>query len=93
MPSTVNRWYCLGMFQRTANIAYTLYNDRSNDLPSAYTLHYGRIDYANKKIDSIAVVNHDGPNTYYGAYFVHHARFYYYGDTKKVVTTNTFNFA
>ncbi|TNV75036.1 hypothetical protein FGO68_gene6423 [Halteria grandinella] len=91
--SVVNRWYCLGMFQRTANTAYTLYNDRSLDSPTGYTLYYGKIDYNNKKIDSIPVLNHDGPNTYYGAFFVHSARFYYWGDTNKVKTSSTFNYA
>lgn len=81
------------MFQRTANTAYTLYNDRSPDSPTSYTLHYGKIDYVNRKIDAIPVLNHDGPNTYYGAYFVHSARFYYWGDTNKVKTTSTFNYA
>lgn len=62
-------------------MAYTLQNDRSANSPSGYTLFLGRIDYNNKKIDTIAINNHDGPNTYYGAYFVHQARFYYWGDT------------
>ena len=91
--SVVNRWYCLGMYQRTANIAYTLFNDRSNDLPSQYALYYGKIDFTLKKIDAIPILFHDGPNTYYGATFVHMSRFYYWGDTKKIATASSYSCA
>jgi hypothetical protein len=69
------------MYQKAYNMAYVLYNDRSAASSLGYTLYYGRIDYINKKIDSIPIVSHNGPNNYYGAVFVHQARFYYFGDT------------
>jgi hypothetical protein len=82
--TTASKWYCLGMYQKVLNMAYVLYNDRSAALPTGYTLYYGRIDYNLKKIDSIPIASHSGPSTYYGALFVHQARFFYFGDTSTI---------
>lgn len=80
------------MYQRTLNIAYVLYNDRSPASTADYALYYGKIDYVNKKIDSIPIVNHHPDNTYYGALFIHNAKFYYWGETSSLKTSSTFNF-
>lgn len=93
VPQNKNRWYCLGTYQRIQNIAYVLYSDRSAATSSGYTLYYGRIDYTNKKIDSLPVINHDGDNFYYGALFIHLGKFYYWGDGNTLITSSTYNFA
>ena len=81
------------MYQRTSNLAYVLYNDKSAATTTGYQLYYGRIDYVNRKIDSIPVVNHDGDNNYYGAIFTHNSKFNYFGDTLKLITTSTYTYA
>ena len=60
-------------------MAYVVYNDRSAATPNGYGLYYGKIDYIAKKIDSLAILNHDGQNNYAGAVFVHMSKFYYFG--------------
>jgi hypothetical protein len=82
--TTASKWYCLGIYQKVLNLAYVLYNDRSAALPLQYTLYYGRIDYNNKKIESIPISSHSGASTYYGAIFAHQARIYYFGDTQVI---------
>jgi|LauGreDrversion4_2_1035121.scaffolds.fasta_scaffold12443_9 hypothetical protein len=44
-------------------------------------LYYGRIDYINRIVTAIPIANHDSGNNYFGAIFVHPAKFYYFGDT------------
>ena len=78
------------MYQRYSNIAYVLFNDRSAVTPSGYNLYYGKIDYLNKVITAVPIVEHYPPTTYYGALFVHSARFYYFGDSSNIVTANTY---
>ncbi len=68
-------------------MAFVTYNDRSPATVSQYTLMYGRIDYAARRIDSIPIVNHVGTNSYNGAMFLHNNRFYYWGSTVNLVTT------
>lgn len=87
-PSSKNRLYCLGMYQRTTNLAYTLYNDRSDNSPNNYGLYYGKIDYLNKIVYQIPIVNHDGNNNYYLGVFSHLGKFYYLGETQKIKTSS-----
>ena len=48
-------------------MAFVLYNDRSPASTADFALYYGRIDYTNRRIDSIPIVNHHPDNTYFGA--------------------------
>ena len=81
------------MYQRYANIGYVLFNDRSEPTPSGYNLYYGKIDYLNKVITAVPIVEHYPTNTYYGGLFVHSARFYYFGDSQDIITAISYPYS
>jgi hypothetical protein len=82
------------MYQRDLGLAYTLYNDRRDSSPSNYKLILGKVSYTNSKIEVITVLNHDGPNNYFGAKFVHMSRIYYWGQSKKIYSqSSSYTFA
>ena len=76
---------CLGVISKGQGIAYTLYNNRMNASPNNYELTLGKVYFTgSKKIEILSVSNHNGPNVYGGARFVHNSRFYYWGSSKQI---------
>lgn len=69
-----------------------VYEDVNSPTPAGYVLYYGRIDYLSRIITAIPIANHDPANSYFGAIFVHQAKFYYFGDTQNLIANVAYPF-
>lgn len=81
----------MGVYSKgVAGTAYTLFNNRMDASSANYKLFLGKVTFTgSKKLEILQVQNHNGPNVYGGAKFIHNSRFYYWGSSQLIYTQTT----